>query len=226
MNTVLVSRGADAISLALKKRAIPLGFKRVLVVGCASGREAAVLARNLQTRVVGIDLNAQFDPFAQREVDLRWGDARKLDFPPGSFDLVYSYHALEHIPEYETALSEMCRVLQPGGYYCIGTPNRERLIGYIGSENASLLTKLRWNYQDWTARLSGRFRNEFGAHAGFSTTELADALARVFGDANELAADYYENLYPNHRGTIHMLKATGLCRFVFPSIYFFGKRIH
>lgn len=226
MNTALVSRGADAISLALKQRSIPFSFKRVLVVGCASGREAAVLARNLKAHVVGIDIDTQFDPIARQEVDLRWGDARKLEFPPGSFDLVYSYHALEHIPEYEAALSEMRRVLQPGGYFCIGTPNRERLVGYMGSENTDLRTKLRWNYQDWVARLSGRFRNELGAHAGFSSTELAGVLVSVFGDVHELAADYYENLYPNHRLTIHVLKTTGLCRYVFPSIYFFGKRIH
>lgn len=226
MNAALISRGTDAITLALIEKGISLGLTRTLVVGCGSGREATVLARNLKTHVVGIDIDTQFDPIAQREVDLRWGDARKLEFPAGSFDFVYSYHALEHIREYQTALYEMCRVLQPGGYYCIGTPNRERLIGYIGSENTDLRTKLRWNCQDWTARLSGRFRNEFGAHAGFSSTELAGELANVFGEANELAADYYENLYPNHRATIQVLKATGLCRYVFPSIYFFGKRKH
>ena len=226
MNMTLTSRGADAISLALIAKGIPLGFARTLVVGCGSGREATILARNLKTHVVGIDIDAQFDPIAQQEVDLRWGDACKLEFPAGSFDFVYSYHALEHIREYQIALSEMRRVLQPGGYYCIGTPNRERLIGYIGSENADLRTKLRWNCQDWRARLSGRFRNEFGAHAGFSSAELAGELANVFGEAHELAANYYENLYPNHRGAIQALKTTGLCRYVFPSIYFFGKRMH
>lgn len=225
MTAELHSRGADAITLALLEQGVSHRFARALVVGCGSGREAAVLARNLHTHVVGIDLNIEFDPAACQYTELRWGDAQSLEFPDESFDFVYSYHALEHIPDYHRALQEMRRVLKRGGWFCVGTPNRERLLGYIGSEDADFRTKLRWNYQDWKAKLTGRFRNEYGAHAGFSTKELKGALVEVFGEAHELAAEYYTKLYPKYTETIRFLSATRLCRVVFPSIYFFGTRL-
>lgn len=59
---------------------------------------------------------------------LQRGDATSLDFADGRFDCIYSFHALEHIPDYRKALQEMRRVLAPGGTYCIGTPNRLRLV--------------------------------------------------------------------------------------------------
>ncbi|MCC6145802.1 MAG: class I SAM-dependent methyltransferase [Candidatus Hydrogenedentes bacterium] len=88
----------------------------VLVVGCGRGIEAAVLAQDLGADVTGIDLDPRFDPEAARYASLTLGDATKLDFPDASFDIVYSYHALEHIPGYHKALDEMHRVLRGGAY--------------------------------------------------------------------------------------------------------------
>ena len=100
---------------------------RMLVVGCGDGVEAAVLAQTLHAEVTGIDLIANFDPRATALADLRVGDATQLEFADQSFNFVYSFHALEHIGDYRAALQEMHRVLEPGGGYLIGTPNRERL---------------------------------------------------------------------------------------------------
>lgn len=88
---------------------------RILVVGCGRGIEAAVLAQDLDAEVTGIDIEPRFDPEATRHARLMLGDATSLDFPDASFDIVYSYHALEHIPDYHKALSEMHRVLRGGG---------------------------------------------------------------------------------------------------------------
>src|SRR5690606_17037057 len=107
-----------------------------------------------------------------------------------SFDFVYSFHALEHIPQYRTALREIHRVLKPDGGYLIGTPNRSRLVGYLGARNASLAEKIRWNVADWKAMLRGEFRNELGAHAGYSSEELRAELAGVFQCAHSITSDY------------------------------------
>jgi SAM-dependent methyltransferase len=199
-------------------------IRRLLVVGCGSGTEAAVLATELQTEVVGVDLETAFHPEAAAMVDLRQGDATCLDFADQSFDSVYSYHALEHIPDCTKALQEMRRVLTKGGNYCIGTPNRLRLVGYLGSKEATCSQMVAWNIADWKAQLCGRFRNEFGAHAGFSSSELHEMLERAFGETTEITLQYYVGVYRNHAKLVSWLAGSSLGPLLFPSVYFVGKR--
>lgn len=53
---------------------------------------------------------------------LRFEDLTRLTFPDRHFDAVASFDVLEHIPDYRTALSEMCRVLRPGGRLVLTAP--------------------------------------------------------------------------------------------------------
>jgi len=39
------------------------------------------------------------------------------------------------------------------------------------------MQKLQWNLSDYRSRLMNRFRNELGAHAGFSEKELSSLQA-------------------------------------------------
>jgi len=199
-------------------------IRRLLVVGCGSGVEAAILARELGAEVVGVDLDGSFDLAAAAAVDLRRGDATRLDFTNGSFDFVFSYHVLEHIPAYSKALAEMGRVLSRGGAYCVGTPNRRRLLGYLGSKDATWREKIVWNLVDWKARLLGRFRNEYGAHAGFSSGELKTSLEKIFDQAEEITLSYYLRVYQGYTIWVSLLDKLGLGRFLFPSVYFMGRK--
>lgn len=199
-------------------------IRRVLVVGCGSGLEAAILAQELNAEVVGIDLDSSFDSAVSTMVDLRRGDATCMEFADGVFDFVYSYHALEHIPDYRKALAEMKRVLSDGGSYCIGTPNRSRLVGYLGSKTATLAQKISWNLIDWKARVRGKFRNEFGAHAGYTSEELRSELEGVFGQVDEITFAYYREVYKHHAGKVGFLEKAGLGKLLFPAVYFIGKK--
>ena len=51
-------------------------------------------------------------------------DVRNLPFRDRSFDAIYSMGTVEHFDETEQALSEIFRVLRPGGRAVIGVPNR------------------------------------------------------------------------------------------------------
>jgi ubiquinone/menaquinone biosynthesis C-methylase UbiE len=184
--------------------------------------EAATLARELGTQVVGIDLRDSFESAAAAVADLRRGDATRLEFADETFDFVYSYHVLEHIPDYAKALREMNRVLKSGGAWLIGTPNRSRLIGYLGSAGVPLADKLAWNLADWMARARGRFRNEYGAHAGFTSRELGAALRAVFGQVEEITERYYLTVYRNYARLVRGLGRSGMGRFLFPAVYFMG----
>ena len=198
-------------------------IKKLLVVGCGYGTEAAILAEKLGAEVIGIDTQDNFDPDAKRVADLRIGNALALDFPDASFDFVYSYHTLEHIEQPAVAIREMARVLKPDGGYWIGTPNRSRLFGYINSHGVTFSEKVRWNMNDWRARLSGRFRNELGAHAGFTLTELRDMLAASLPPPKNETSAYYRAMYPARPKALSVLNATGLYRIAYPCVYFSGK---
>jgi ubiquinone/menaquinone biosynthesis C-methylase UbiE len=194
------------------------------VVGCGSGLEAAILAQQLDAEASGIDLKKEFDPAAAKIATLQTGDATALTFADETFDLIFSYHALEHIENPVKALQEMRRVMKPGATFWIGTPNRSRTIGYIGGKNTSFTEKVRWNILDWKQRLKGEFRNELGAHAGFTSSELNDLLSGVFSKVDERTTEYFLSIYENKKAIIKGIEASGLSRFIYPSVYFSGVR--
>ena len=200
----------------------PEKIEKILVVGCGDGTEAAVLASKFLAKVIGIDVVENFDPVASVVAELRLGDAMNLDFENDVLDFVFSYHALEHIEDPNRALREMQRVLKPGGGFWIGTPNRTRLVGYIGAKEGSIADRIRWNVADYRARLTGRFRNEFGAHAGFSASELGGMLTGVFPTVSNVSDKYFRTVYPRLDGALKV--ARPFSSILYPSVYFSGRK--
>jgi len=98
----------------------PAPGMRLLEVGCGRGH----LAKHLQAQgldVVGIDAN----PYAIEHgvaCNLCTMQGEALNFPDASFDMLYSFHAIEHIPPLEQALAEMSRVVKPGGKLLLAYP--------------------------------------------------------------------------------------------------------
>ena len=197
----------------------------ILVVGCGSGREAGMLARALNANVIGIDVGNDFtfDHQGSAPARLFLMDARDLRFPDDSFDMVFSFHALEHISEPQRALSEMARVLRHGGDYLIGTPNKSRVLGGFSSP-LPFHQKIVGNFEDLFMRLTGRWSNEAGAHAGFTAAELQDYCSTTFGNATNISELYYRNLYRRYCAAISAITKTGLDNFVFPCVYFAGTK--
>ncbi|GAA3515582.1 class I SAM-dependent methyltransferase [Aeromicrobium panaciterrae] len=73
-------------------------------------------------RLTGIELSPAMLDLARtraidlpREVDLREGDAHRLDFADASFDTVVATFSMCAIPDDRQAVAEMHRVLRPGG---------------------------------------------------------------------------------------------------------------
>jgi ubiquinone/menaquinone biosynthesis C-methylase UbiE len=198
----------------------------ILVVGCGSGAEAGDLARAFAAATVGIDVGNEFafDYVRAEPAKLKVMDARRLEFPEASFDLVYSFHALEHIPDPEQALAEMARVLRPGHTYLIGTPNKSRLLGYLGSPTP-LRNKIMWNLNDLRMRLLGKWSNDAGAHAGFTQKELNRLCGQAFGGRpRSVSDDYYRALYRRQRRAVDFLVTSKLKAFLYPCIYVAGVK--
>jgi 2-polyprenyl-3-methyl-5-hydroxy-6-metoxy-1,4-benzoquinol methylase len=104
--------------------------ERVLDVGCGEGRFAAELARAGAT-VVGIDI-AEEPLRRARELhpELDVGLVDPLggwQLADASFDVVWAGEVIEHVADTAAWLSEIRRVLRPGGRLLLSTPAHGRL---------------------------------------------------------------------------------------------------
>ncbi len=98
---------------------------RLLDLGCGDGNNLAWLSKFAQT-AYGSDYNlVRLVRARARNPAATIFAADILDFPaePGSFDLIFFNHVIEHIPDDVAALAEVRRILKPGGLLILGTPN-------------------------------------------------------------------------------------------------------
>lgn len=88
---------------------------------CGQGNVAeALLERGC--RITGIDFSPAMLAFARRRVagaTFTQGDAQTLPFDDGEFDIVVSNLGVCHVPDQPRALSEVRRVLRPGGRFAM-----------------------------------------------------------------------------------------------------------
>ncbi len=108
----------------------------VIDVGCGAGRHSFEAYRR-GADVIAFDQNAaelaDVDTMLQAmgqageapaaaKAQVVVGDALALPYPDGAFDCVIASEILEHIPDDETAISELVRVLRPGGSLAVTVP--------------------------------------------------------------------------------------------------------
>jgi malonyl-CoA O-methyltransferase len=104
-----------------------LNHKRVLDIGCGKGRFARVLAERYPlASIVGIDLAEAMLRHVPTGVSACAGSMTALPFPSGAFDCAYATESLEHAVNIEAAVSELCRVVRPGGRIVIIDKNVEQ----------------------------------------------------------------------------------------------------
>jgi ubiquinone/menaquinone biosynthesis C-methylase UbiE len=107
--------GPDAREVAFEAVAA-VRPRRVLEVGPGPGEASERIARELGAEVVAIDISERMVELARaRGVDARVGDVQALDFDDGSFDCVLAAWVLFHVGDLDRGLSELARVLCPGG---------------------------------------------------------------------------------------------------------------
>lgn len=136
-----VARGYDAITdkVGLEPRfyddciAVQKRYEgSVLDVGCGRG----FLLEKLQkvaapgTKLYGLDISPKLVELSKARVpaaDVVVGDAEALPYADASFDTVFMTEALEHMLDFGKSLSEIRRVLKPGGTFIVTVPNRDWL---------------------------------------------------------------------------------------------------
>ena len=129
--TVLLSYGRDA---AWKRRLVALaGVRRgtkALDLACGTGDIAFALAAD-GAQVVGLDITPRMVELAKKKGTVTFlrnakkgdsplflvGDMLALPFPDRAFDLVTTGYGIRNVPDIDVALSEVRRVLRPGGLF-------------------------------------------------------------------------------------------------------------
>lgn len=136
---------SDAIN-AIKKDKI-----RILDVACGTGRllsEIIKLDKNIEytgldtSRVMFAELKKKANKMKKgSKIKLVLADAEKMPFKDNSFDLVFTYHLLWHIPQenQKKVIKEMIRVTDKGGITIIDTINKgffwRKIKPFLGLKN-------------------------------------------------------------------------------------------
>ncbi len=104
------------------------GGKRILDIGSGIGGPAMEMARNHGAEVVGIDLEAPLVERANNDAaaaglaercNFRQVEVGPMPFADAEFDIVTSAGALTQTADKGTILSEVLRILRPGGWFSV-----------------------------------------------------------------------------------------------------------
>jgi SAM-dependent methyltransferase len=125
----------DAGRMSQSTEALAVGAGDERIVFWLANRLGRVVATDIygaggfagrEARPSMLDDPAAHAPFPYREdrLEVRWMDARRLDFPDESFDVAFSLSSFEHFGgpgDVAAAARELGRVLRPGGHALVVT---------------------------------------------------------------------------------------------------------
>ena len=106
----------------------------MLDVGCGEGRHIfGIMQQNPQMKCIGLDMDkkslekaeegyAYFKSLSEAGAEFLVGSAYSIPLPDCSVDIIICSEVLEHLHEYSDAISEMHRVLKPGGKFYASVP--------------------------------------------------------------------------------------------------------
>jgi ubiquinone/menaquinone biosynthesis C-methylase UbiE len=108
--------------MALRREVVPLAQGRVLEIGCGGGINQQLYDRARVTSYAGLDPSLKGLEYARAEAakkgwtaDIREGRGEAIPFADASFDTVVSTFTLCSVADHAQTLSELRRVLRPGG---------------------------------------------------------------------------------------------------------------
>lgn len=98
----------------------------MLEIGCGRGAGLEVMMQQFRAaHVFGVDLDSLQIQRARKRLQGKYdglftlirGDAEQLPFADRSFDAVFDFGVLHHVPDWQTGIAEIRRVLKPGGTF-------------------------------------------------------------------------------------------------------------
>jgi ubiquinone/menaquinone biosynthesis C-methylase UbiE len=165
---------------------LALGSK-VLEVAPGPGFFAIELAKIGSYQITGLDISKSFVEIARKnakkarvEVDFRQGNASQMPFEDESFDFLLCRAAFKNFSEAQRAISEMYRVLKPGGQVLIIDLRRDasrqdvsQEVDAMGLSWASMiLTKLTFRFMLLKRAYTQSEFERFFAQPGFRSVDM------------------------------------------------------
>lgn len=126
-------KGAETIKFYLERysEAEMFADKTVVDIGCGAGGKSLYYASRGAKEVIGVEIlekyRAEADALANKlgltdQFRFVCADAAALPFAEGSIDTIIMNDAMEHVARPEAVLTEMMRVLRPGGRLFVNFP--------------------------------------------------------------------------------------------------------
>lgn len=108
----------------LAKAACPQGG-RILDVGCAMGNFLHMMTRLGSWKAYGLDISPEATEYARERygVETFTGELLDAGYPNSYFDVVTMWDVMEHVHDPTSTLTEVHRILKPGGLTIIRVPN-------------------------------------------------------------------------------------------------------
>lgn len=99
--------------------------KSCIEIGCGTGKISRAVV-DLVGELTVSDISEKLASKVGKEMGVSWTcqDACSLELPDNSYDIVISSECIEHVPNPQKALKEMARILKPGGFLVVTTPNK------------------------------------------------------------------------------------------------------
>lgn len=109
-----------------------VGNKTVLDIACGEGYGAQLLSQQAK-KVIGVDIHPETVAYAKQhyagpQLDFQVGSVDAIPVPGKKvFDVIVSFETIEHVDaEKQVAfLTEVKRLLKPGGLFVVSTPNKQ-----------------------------------------------------------------------------------------------------
>lgn len=103
-----------------------VGGQRVLEIGCGRGVGTEIIFERFGAREVhAFDLDPdmierarkRLSAYPRERLKLFVGDAERIDAANASYDAVFDFGIIHHVPEWQRAVAEVARVLKPAGRF-------------------------------------------------------------------------------------------------------------
>ena len=181
------------------------GHENILDLGCDDGSWTLRLGEKYQRPALyGVEVVSERVKKAQdKGISIKSFDLNeKFDFEDNYFDIVHSNQVIEHLYDTDNFISEVFRILKPGGYFIVSTVSLSSwhnifslLLGFqpFDLANISLKGNIGNPFSFWSETETENSKNKSWQHVRLFTPYSLAKFLKIYGfkDFKALTSGYY-----------------------------------